>query len=359
MSSKSPITNNTLFVLGSGVDVAMGLPTMDDLLSELARFSDEEGKGVEKAIRKHVKGIKFNIRKRAGDQGEQFGELLISSHSHLIDKVKSALDKHAEQNSPKVKAMHTIVDNLDDIRKSNHLDDDTCAALAEMAGEKEGNAGSDYLFNPRGLTLTNAPRQAIRNMFQGALTEIEGLTDDEKKAMHDIVHVVSNFEEMLGEFFSGFFTKHPGKQKKYFYLSWLLWAYLKAKQFDAVQADESFYKTLASLDNHNVITFNYTRFFLTEDYSNIAYFHGSCDGYIRFDTRELIEDDDRVTNAHSIDDLEAFINELGDEIDWKMSPRGFSSLLLFRRFLSSPLFAMSIWTGGRRLGGELLRRIVS
>jgi hypothetical protein len=294
---------------------------MNNLLSELARFSTEEGKEIDKAIRTHVKGMRFNLSKRAGEQGEQFGELLISSHSHLIEKVKSALDKHKEQNSPKVRAMRTVIDNLEKIRDSNHLDDDTCKALSEIAGEPEAESGGDYLFNPRGLTLTNAPRQAIRKMFQGALTEIIGLTEEERQAMRDIVSVVSNFEEMLGEFFSGFFTKNIGNQKKYFYLSWLLWAYLKLKQLVAIDnREKSFYKTLADLKNHNIITFNYTRFYMTDDYSTIAYFHGDCEGYIRFDNREYIDRDDRILNAKTVGDLAAFLNAIGDEIDWGAEP---------------------------------------
>ena len=59
---------NTLFVLGAGVDVALGLPTMHNLLHELARFTSDEGKEVEAAIRKHVKRMQFNLRKMAGEQ---------------------------------------------------------------------------------------------------------------------------------------------------------------------------------------------------------------------------------------------------------------------------------------------------
>ena len=321
MTSQPIVTDKTLFVLGAGVDVALGFPTMNNLLGELARFSTNDGKAIDKAIRQHVKGMRFNLSKRAGEQGEHFGEMLISSHSHLIEKVKSALNKHKDQESLKVKAMRTVVDNLDKIRESNHLDDETCKALGEIAGESEPESGGDYLFNPRGLTLTNAPRQAIRKMFQGALTEIEGLTEEEQQALKEIVSVVSNFEEMLGEFFSGFFTKHLGNQKKYFYLSWLLWAYLQLKQMDAMdKRDGSFYKTLADLNNHNVITFNYTRFFMTEDYSSIAYFHGNCSGYIRFDNREYIDRDDRIENAKSLDDVAKFLSDIGEEIDWNAEP---------------------------------------
>jgi len=304
-----------LFVLGAGVDVALGLPTMENLMSELARFSKEEGKGIDNSIRKHVKGIRFNIQKRAGEQGEQFGELLLSSHTHLIPQIKNALAKYENGDSEKVNAMLAVVEQIEQIQKYNMIDDKTLQALASIAGEEVVESGGDYLLNPRGLTLTSAPRQAIRKMFQGALLEIEGLTDKEREALKAVVAVVSNFEELLGEFFSGFFTKNLSNQKKYFYLSWLLWAYLLYKQIqNRAKAEHSFYKTLSELGNHDVISFNYTRFFLTEDYSQIAYFHGDIGGYIRFDNREYIDRDDRIEKATSIEDINRFLSEM--EINW-------------------------------------------
>lgn len=185
MSNRAVITDKTLFVLGAGVDIALGLPAMQNLLSELARFSVEEGVAIEKAIRTHVRGIRFNLRKRAGEQGEQFGELLLDSHSHLIDKIKSALDKHKDKDSPRIKAIREIVEKLESIRQNNQLDDETCRALGEIAGEVESESGGDFLSSPRGLTLTNTPRQAIRKVFQGALTEIEALTEQERDALKE------------------------------------------------------------------------------------------------------------------------------------------------------------------------------
>jgi len=123
MSNGAAITDNTLFVLGAGVDIALGLPAMQNLLSELARFSVEEEGGavIDKAIRTHVKGIRFNLRKRAGEQGEQFGELLLGSHSHLIGKIKSALDKHKDKDSPRVKAIYGIVEKLEGIQQHSWM----------------------------------------------------------------------------------------------------------------------------------------------------------------------------------------------------------------------------------------------
>lgn len=319
MTAKPAITDKTLFVLGAGVDVALGFPTMQNLISELARFSVEDGKKIESAIRQHVKGMRFNLSKRAGEQGEQFGEMLLSSHTHLLNKIDSALNKHTNQNNPKIKAVRTVVDQLRKIGEFNHLDDETCKSLCDISGEKETESGGDFLFNPRGLVLTNAPRQAIRKIFQGALTEISGLTEDEIKAFNEVISVISNFEEMLGGFFSGFFTKNIGDQKKYFYLSWLLWSYLRIKQIENFEKREnSFYKTLSDLNNHNVISFNYTRFFMTEDYSKISHFHGDCEGYIRFDNREYIDRDDRINQAKTTDDLVKFFSEM--QINWEAEP---------------------------------------
>jgi hypothetical protein len=319
MANKTVITDKTLFVLGAGVDVALGFPTMNNLLNELARFSEEEGTGINKAIRNHIKGIRFNLYKHAGEQGEHFGELLISSHNHLIEKIKSVFNKYDNQDSSKLKAIRKVVENLEYIYRYNHLDDDICKVLGEISGYAEAESGGDFLFNPRGMTLTNPPRQAIRKMLQGALTEIADLTDEEREALKEIVSMISNFEEMLGGFFSGFFTKNLTDQKKYFYLSWLLWAYLRVKQLENFHKRESsFYKTLADLGNHNVISFNYTQFFITDDYSQIAYFHGDCGGYIRFDNREYIDRDDRIEQAQTTDDIAKFIAEI--EVNWATEP---------------------------------------
>ena len=313
------ITKNTLFVLGAGVDVALGLPTMDNLMGELARFSREEGKTIDHAIRSHVKGIRFNLQKRAGEQGEQFGEFLLSSHSHLIPEIKNALKKYENGDNDKIQAMLAVVEQIENIRKYNQIDDKTLKSLAEIAGDSVVESGGDYLINPRGLTLTAAPREAIRKMFQGALHKIEGLTDSERQALKAVVAIVSNFEEILGEFFSGFFTRNLSNQKRYFYLSWLLWAYLLCKQIENKEkVEKSFYKTLKDIDNHNVISFNYTRFFMTDDYSKIAHFHGECGGYIRFDNREYIDRDDRIENASSIEDIRNFLSEM--EINWGADP---------------------------------------
>lgn len=57
---------------------------------------------------------------------------------------------------------------------------------------------------------------------------------------------------------------------------------------------------------------------MTDDYDRSAYFHGDCGGYIRFDTREYIERDDRIEQATTASDLAKFIAEM--EINWECDP---------------------------------------
>lgn len=310
------VGSDVLFVLGAGVDVALGLPVMNNLLAELARFSESDGKKVDVAIRSHVKHMHFGIARYAGEQGEQLGERLMSSHAHLLPKLKSALTKHPDHDSGKVKAMLTVLENIQALNHANQLDSDTVKELSEIAGEK-GTQGGDTLFSTRGWNFTPSPRQAMRKMFQGVLDEVSILDVEERRALEEVVSIAYNFEEMLGEFFSGFFTNNQPAKKKYFYLSWLLWAYIRHKaQAGKRLRDRSFYRTLSEVGvDAEVITFNYTNFFCDATCPKDGYFHGDCDSYIRFDSRQYIACDDAIRRATTVEGMAEFIGGL--DVDWK------------------------------------------
>ena len=318
------ISDDTLFVLGAGVDVALGLPIMNDLWNRLNQFAQGEGKPVHEAIRSHVKNLRFKLDSYAGEQAEQLGERLSSTHTHLLPTLKSALDKHPDPSNEGVQALRTVIDRLEQIEKANQLPEDTVRGLSKLAGESTTDATGETLLSTRGWSFSPIPRQAMRRVFTALPGEITSLTDDEKEAIREVVAIVSNFEETLGDFFSGFFTRNLSNQKKYFYLSWLLWAYIRHKaQGGMAKRDGSFYQTLSQVGpGAGVITFNYTDFFCDVTRPTHGYFHGDCRAYIRFDTREYLAGDETVRDAITVEKMAAFIEGL--DIRWETDlPRAY------------------------------------
>ena len=124
----------------------------------------------------------------------------------------------------------------------------------------------------------------------------------------------------MGDLFTGYYTKHIPDQRKYFYLAWLLWAYIRYREAAGrAQRDQSFYKTLSEVGvGGGVITFNYTDFFYEGTRPANGYFHGDCKAFIRFHTREYVSNNVQARDATTLERMTAFIDGL--QVDWKKDP---------------------------------------
>jgi len=71
---------DVVFVLGAGVDKALGLPLLTTLFRDLNEFVIGQGAAVNKAIRSHVKSLRFNLQSYGGDEAENLGQKLLGSH---------------------------------------------------------------------------------------------------------------------------------------------------------------------------------------------------------------------------------------------------------------------------------------
>ncbi len=248
-------------------------------------------------------------------------ERILVEDTQALSKAKDALDRylsaHSGEESERIRAVRTVVGALEDIRDKNRLEDETLRRLAEIGGEPHQPSGGDFIFNPRGIALMPVVRQAFRKTFQG-LMQAEELTEDEREALTAVALAMMNVEELMGELFSGFYTRQKTHQKQYLYVGWLCWAYLRVKMEEAVEGGaNSLYQHLASLsEDDEIITLNYTsKFFSNEIRASVRYFHGDCLSYIRLDTRQLIRNDQRVLEASTVESLAAFIASLGINVD--------------------------------------------
>lgn len=306
---------DTVFVLGAGVDYALGLPLMNSMFRELNAFAKGEGKAVDRAIRSHV-SVRFNLATYAGEEGEHLGKKLLGSHVHLLPVIHEALKRHPNPKDENVRTVTTLISKLRDIAKANELKGDTVSQLQRIAGEESSGVSVDTLLNPDQIALQPVPRQAMRKIFGSVLGEMADLTEAEQSAFEIIVAALTNFEELLGEFFAGFFTKNPSGQRRYFYLAWLLWAYIRVREREGLaKRDGSFYRVLSEVSGGSqIITFNYTDFFYGHTRPRNGYFHGDLRSYIRFDSRKYITDDEAANEADTVEKIAAFIEGL--PVDW-------------------------------------------
>ena len=312
--------NDVIFVLGAGVDRVLGLPLVSTLFRDLGDFASGSGAAINKAIRSHAKHVPLDLQAYAGDQAENLGQKLLGSDPHLLPQILNALDKHRDAGNERIKAIKTLMKKLAAIASENELNEPTMAELSKLAGGVDTGV-TDTLLDPNHISLRPKARDAIKAVFTQVVDEIPDLTPEERKAFTAVIALLSNFEELLAELFTGYFTNHIPDQRKYFYLAWLLWAYIRHKEESArANRNLSFYKTLSdsAVMGDNIITFNYTNFFDDRTRPTNGYFHGDNKAFIRFRTREYVTNNVQAMNANTLPLMAAFIDDL--QVDWKKDP---------------------------------------
>ena len=144
------------------------------------------------------------------------------------------------------------------------------------------------------------------------------LSDEERDIFRTVVASMTDIEDLLTEFFAGFYTRKGTDIRRYLYISWLLWGYMWWKAQEAnkkIERVDNFYRLLRPLgDDDSIITFNYTKLGSFPPNRSVA-FHGDCFSYIQRDGGLLIDDNQDVTEAKSLDDLEKFVNSLAIDVE--------------------------------------------
>jgi hypothetical protein len=312
-------SSDVIFVLGAGVDRVLGLPLLNTLFRDLSGFASGSGKAINKAIRDHCKSLRFDLQTYSGDEAENLGQKLLGSHQHLLATIQSALEKHPDAANANLVTVRTLMMKLAAIAGENELDEATVTQLSKLAGDADSGVG-DTLLDTDKIAFRPKVRQAIKTLFSQVSTEIPSLTRQEQDAFAEVIAILSNFEDLMGSLFAGYFTKNIPNQKKYFYLAWLLWAYIRHhEEAGRVNLDRSFYKTLSEVGKGaGIITFNYTDFFYGDVRPSNGYFHGDCKAFIRFHKREYVTNNVQARDATTLDRMEAFIDGL--HVDWTTDP---------------------------------------
>ena len=214
-----------MFVLGAGVDVPYGMPTMPSLLREIAAFAADLGKPVHLALKTRLPHLMFKFDKYAGDQGDTLlGELFGSAEVDLITTLRGAVFKLQREADSRV--VGVMLEKLCDMAERNQLTGQDLADLARLGGDTVDADGVEPLLDPRRLTLSATPSRALRIVFQRALIHGADFTDKEREALEFFIVATSDIESLLALFFLRFLNGTQADRKNYLYLVWMLWAFL-------------------------------------------------------------------------------------------------------------------------------------
>lgn len=279
----------------------------------LAEFSHGEGKRIQQVLRKRLGRFQFSFDKYAMAQGENFATLMLND-PEAAARVRAALEHVDNGTGPGVRSLRALADQLKTIAEANSIEPEHATAIAELAGESEDMA-DETILSGRGLSLSPVVRTAIMRVLRQRVSE-EGLSQDDKRILDEVAASLVDVEELLTQLMAGFYSGDRSVLKKYLYVSWLLWAFMRVKSC-AVPDDKprGFYDVLDSLSGvGGVVNFNYTDFGRLVD-TRVIRFHGDCTAYIRQDRGRWISTDDRVEKCTDVESIASFLSELDIDVE--------------------------------------------
>ncbi|HCF38748.1 MAG TPA: hypothetical protein DER56_06805 [Thermosipho africanus] len=279
---------NKILVIGAGVDKTKGIdmPLARELIPEIAKFSEEDGKEIEKTIKSFLPNLRFSFNKFIKDSIESIIQTDKNKLNKIINELES-INVNNEKDNNLINLLKKLFEKLVNIQEGVKLDDETYDMIKKVLGEEiEKEIEDESIIEFSKISFTDSFKVVMKKVLKKSIEEPE----------NPISKVISlhflDIESLLIKTFLGFYNQNVPDIKRYLYISWMLWAYLKKREnnvFENISKDNSlpFYSKIP--EDFRVISFNYTTFLskvLNSD--RYLYFHGSLDEYIRLDTRDLL-----------------------------------------------------------------------
>lgn len=139
-------------------------------------------------------------------------------------------------------------------------------------------------------------------------------------------HVYRNIldiEQLLTQYFYGFYTDRTSYMRDYLYISWILWAYLVSEeQRIAREAVESMNVTKPNLYSQlqakpcQLLTFNYTSS-ARRAFADVLYFHGSLMEYVDVENKNEFD----LTDLDTLNLQDFFQHRLAEELSFDPNRR--------------------------------------
>ena len=301
---------SNLLILGAGVEKTEGidLPLANELVPQIRDFlyETEDGKEINKVLRDIIKGLRFSyddfVKKAVGRLASDFKKevnviLVAVRRTRETETLTEEQDKIAQ-------IVVLLLEKIQRMQEDVVLDEDTAELIRAVFGDVD-------ITDENIVDLGKLSFSATFELVMTRILEIS-IRDPRHPVLKHVYRNLMDFENLLLKHFIGFYNDSTPDVKKYLYISWTLWAFLVWKERQVFETQETvpFYSTITKADK--VITFNYTSF-ASRSFSNVKYFHGNLQKYIRLDNRGECN----IDNFENIDLISFFEDQVRSNIDFE------------------------------------------
>jgi hypothetical protein len=207
-----------------------------------------------------------------------------------LNKIHVELPKmniNEEKDRKLIELLKRLFEKVETIQRGGKLDEEIFDLIKEVLGEEiEKEIEDESIIEFSKISFTDSFKIVMKRVLKKSIKEPE----------NPISKVLSlyflDIESLLVKTFLGFYNEYMPDIKRYLYISWMLWAYLRTRENKVLDEfnDNSFPFYSKIPQDFRVISFNYTTFLskvLNTD--RYLYFHGSLNEYLRLETRDLLK----------------------------------------------------------------------
>lgn len=302
-------TARMVVVLGAGVDTAAGFSNPCSLVPKITEWLEtDEGKAVDAALRKLLKGLRFSYAKFVDNAIERLAHDLDRERETICSRVTRELEQNDRLDEGQRKMGQLIVrlfHKITEVKDGAAIDEETEELIREVTG-----------IDPTEETIIDFSHVNYTKTFEDIVKYIlqTSLHDTENPILRHVYTNLLDIGQLLAQHFYGFFTNKPSEIKTYLYIAWTLWAYLVHEEQTVVSdtgIEDSLpiYGHLNDKEQVQVITFNYTTLAANASPSTI-YFNGNLTDYVDIENKNDLQVDD----IHGIDLVRFFQDRLSEEL---------------------------------------------
>jgi DNA-binding transcriptional regulator YhcF (GntR family) len=283
----------TVVVLSAGVDTAAGFSNPCSLVPKITEWLEtDEGKSVDAALRKLLKGLRFSYAKFVDNAIERLAHDLDRERETICSRVTRELEQNDRLDEGQRKMGQLIVrlfHKITEVKDGAAIDEETEELIREVTG-----------IDPTEETIIDFSRVNYTKTFEDIVKYIlqTSLHDTENPILRHVYTNLLDIGQLLAQHFYGFFTNKPSEIKTYLYIAWTLWAYIVHEEQAVAAGSQSdsvpVYGQLGGREQVQVVTFNHTTLAAAASPSSI-YFNGDLTHYVDVENKNDLQVDDLLS----------------------------------------------------------------